>query len=268
MSAESYSGIVLSTDPRNREGGNPRSNINDDTHKNNDGILDPKPYTFNGKVILGIGVILAAAAASTVIAMGASTSPQIHLSQASSINGASSAALAQEKQAPSQHIDKKFVLIQKDFGWNGTNGGPPIVVSKGDVVQVTVINAGRMAHNFGIAKVSERTLSILNQINNMSLPNRANRIPYDVMAAMPCPDCHSFFQEGHIEFFMQPDTQQVTTFTANEAGNFKYFCQVRGHLWLGMIGDLTVQDVKNPAITAATTTTTTTTTAGGVTRGA
>ena len=60
MSAESYSEIVLSTDPRNREGGNPRSNINDDTHKNNDGILDPKPYTFNGKVILGIGVILAA----------------------------------------------------------------------------------------------------------------------------------------------------------------------------------------------------------------
>jgi plastocyanin len=57
---------------------------------------------------------------------------------------------------------------------------------------------------------------------------------------------------------MQPDTQQVTTFTANEAGNFKYFCMVRGHLWLGMIGDLTVQDLKNPTITA------TTTTSGGV----
>jgi FtsP/CotA-like multicopper oxidase with cupredoxin domain len=264
MSAESYSEIVLSTDPRNREGGNPRSNINDDTHKNNDGILDPKPYTFNGKVILGIGVILAAAAGSTIIAMSASTSPQISLSQASSRDGgASSAALAQKNQSHSQHIDKKFVLIQKDFGWNGTSGGPPIVVSKGDVVQVTVINAGRMAHNFGIAKVSEKTLTILNQINNMSLPNRANYIPYDVMAAMPCPDCHPFFQQGHIESFMQPDTQQVTTFTANEAGNFKYFCQVRGHLWLGMIGDLIVQDVKNPAVTAVTTTTAT-----GATRGA
>ena len=172
-------------------------------------------------------------------------------------------ALAQKNQAPSQHIDKKFVLIQKDFGWNGTSGGPAIVVSKGDVVQVTIINAGRMAHNFGIAKVSEKTLTILNQINNMSLPNRVNHIPYDVMAAMPCPDCHPFFQQGHIESFMQPDTQQVTTFTANEAGNFKYFCQVRGHLWLGMIGDLTVQDVKNPAVTAVTTTT-----AAGATRGA
>src|SRR5207248_1630554 len=59
-STESYSEILLSTDPRNKGGGNPRSNINDDTYKNNDGILDRRPYTFNGKVILGIGVILAA----------------------------------------------------------------------------------------------------------------------------------------------------------------------------------------------------------------
>jgi hypothetical protein len=42
---------------------------------------------------------------------------------------------------------------------------------------------------------------------------------------------------------MQPDTQQVTTFTANQAGNFKYFCMVRGHIWLGMVGDLIVKDV-------------------------
>jgi plastocyanin len=52
---------------------------------------------------------------------------------------------------------------------------------------------------------------------------------------------------------MQPDTQQVTTFTANEAGNFKYFCMVRGHLWLGMIGDLTVQNVKNPSSSSTST---------------
>lgn len=234
--------------------GNRRSSINDDKDKNNDGSLEPKPYTFNGKVVLGIGVILAAAAGSTIISMSVSTSPQIHLSQSNGgVASLSSASLAQKNQPQSQHIDKKFVLIQKDFGWNGTNGGPPIVVNKGDVVQITVINAGRMAHNFGIAKASEKTLTILNQINNMSLPNRANHIPYDMMAAMPCPDCHPFFEEGHIESFMQPDTQQVTTFTANEAGNFKYFCMVRGHLWLGMIGDLTVQDIKNSTITATTT---------------
>jgi plastocyanin len=244
----------VSVDPirerdRGRGGGrNPYPNNNYDDEKSS----GPKPYTFNGKVVLGIGLILAAAAGSTIAAMGVSTSPQIHLSQAGKMMAGTS-AFGQKDQTLSQHIDKKFVLVQKDFGWNGTNGGPAIVVNKGDVVQITIINAGRMAHNFGIAKVSGKTMDILNQIGNMPLPDRANNVPYNVMAAMPCPDCHPFFQEGQIERFMQPDTQQVTTFTANEAGNFKYFCMVRGHLWLGMIGDLTVQDVKNPSSSSTTT---------------
>ncbi len=62
------------------------------------------------------------------------------------------------------------------------------------------------------------------------------------MAVMPCPGCQPKFQEGQIDAFMQPDTQQVTTFRATEAGHFKYFCQIRGHLWLGMIGDFDVID--------------------------
>ena len=243
---------MVSVDPRRerdrgRGGRNPHPNNNYDDEKSS----GPKPYTFNGKVVLGIGLILAAAAGSTIVAMGVSTSPQIHLSPAGKMVAGTS-TFGQKDQTLSQHIDKKFVLIQKDFGWNGTNGGPVIVVNKGDVVQITIINAGRMAHNFGIAKVSGKTMDILNQIGNMPLPDRANNIPYNVMADMPCPDCHPFFQEGQIERFMQPDTQQVTTFTANEAGDFKYFCMVRGHLWLGMIGDLTVQDVKNPSSSSTT----------------
>lgn len=232
-----------------REDGYPSDNANN--------LPEPKPYTFNGKVVFGIGVILAAAAGSTILAMSVSTSPQIHLSQANSILGKlPSAVLAQGPHTTAsspQHIDKKLVLIQKDFGWNGTFGGPAIIVTKGDVVQITVINAGRMAHNFGIAKPSEETMTILNQVSNMSLPQRVNHIPYDVMAAMPCPGCHPLFGEGKVNLFMQPDSQQVTTFTANEAGNFKYFCMVRGHLWLGMIGDLIVQDTHNPTTTATTT---------------
>ena len=234
---------------------NPRGENSPDSSRDNDddnnSILEPKAYSFNGKVVIGIGIVLVIAAGSTIVAMNLSTSPQIHLSR--SVLGVSSAASAQTPQINTQHVDKKFILIQKDFGWNGTNGGPTIVVNKGDVVQITIINAGRMAHNFGIARASGKTMDILNQIGNMPLPDRANNIPYNVMAAMPCPDCHPFFQEGHIERFMQPDTQQVTTFTANEAGNFKYFCMVRGHLWLGMIGDLTVQDVKNPSSSSANT---------------
>jgi FtsP/CotA-like multicopper oxidase with cupredoxin domain len=240
-----------------------REDSNADDNGNNRNTSEPKPYTFNGKVVFGIGVILAAAAGSTILAMSVSTSPQIRLSHTTNILTKSPvAALAQAPQTTAttssqQHVDKKFVLIQKDFGWNGTFGGPPIVVTKGDVVQITVINAGRMAHNFGIANPSEKTMAILDQVSNMSLPQRVSHIPYDVMAAMPCPNCAPEFEGGHIKLFMQPDSQQLTTFTANQAGNFKYFCMVRGHLWLGMIGDLIVQDIHNPTTTATASTTNT-----------
>jgi FtsP/CotA-like multicopper oxidase with cupredoxin domain len=144
-----------------------------------------------------------------------------------------------------QHIDKRFVLIQHDFGWNGTFGGPPIRVNKGDVVQITIINAGMMAHNFGIAAIPQQTLSLLQKTINMPLPDRVRYLPYNVMAGKPCPGCEPVFQEGQVEAFMQPDTQQVVTFTASQAGQFKYFCQVRGHLWLGMIGDFIVVNTSN-----------------------
>jgi uncharacterized cupredoxin-like copper-binding protein len=45
-----------------------------------------------------------------------------------------------------------------------------------------------------------------------------------------------------VDAFMPPLSQQVIVFKATEAGNFKYFCMVRGHLWLGMVGNLNVQD--------------------------
>jgi hypothetical protein len=65
------------------------------------------------------------------------------------------------------------------------------------------------------------------------------------MAVMPCPGCQPKFQEGQIDAFMLPATQQVTTFRATQVGDFKYFCQVRGHLWLGMVGDFDVVDTNN-----------------------
>ncbi len=198
------------------------------------GSPEVKGYSFNGKVVIGIGIIMIVAAISTILAMTISQSQQIHLS--SRLVGVTKSIAA------NQHIDKRFILVQHDFGWNGTVGGPTIKVNKGDVVQITIINAGMMAHNFGIAQLSQRTLDLLQKTMNMPLPDRVRYLPYNVMAVMPCPGCQPKFQEGQIDAFMQPDTQQVTTFRATQEGHFKYFCQVRGHLWLGMIGDLDVID--------------------------
>jgi len=41
---------------------------------------EAKGYSLNGKVVIGIGLIMIAAGASTILAMGASESSQIHLS--------------------------------------------------------------------------------------------------------------------------------------------------------------------------------------------
>lgn len=240
--------------------GEPKDIDTKDNRRENPESPNDRAFTFNGRVVFGIGIIMIAATISTIFAMMSSQSPQIHLSttkifggQSQSLATASPLASAQGPTAgntnpnpnTNQHIDKRFVLIQHDFGWNGTFGGPTIRINKGDVVQITIINAGMMAHNFGIAALPQQSLSLLQKTMNMPLPDRVRYLPYNVMAAMPCPGCQPKFQQGQIDQFMQPDTQQVVTFTASQAGQFKYFCQVRGHMWLGMVGDFDVVDTSN-----------------------
>lgn len=214
----------------------------------------PKPYTFNLRVVIIMGAILATSAVATTFAMMVSQSPQF-LSKIKALAGRiipslSIATKNSDTSTQKQELDKRFVLIQYEFGWNGTTGGPPIVVDKGTVVHITIFNGGLMAHNFGIAKLSQQSLDIMKDTKNMSLPDRVKNIPYNVMATIPCPGCQPVFEEGHVKTFMQPGTHQVVTFTASQAGNFKYFCMVRGHLWLGMIGDLIVHDVPLTSIAA------------------
>jgi len=74
---------------------------------------------------------------------------------------------------------------------------------------------------------------------------KIGNMSYNELSAMPCPGCQFVYSQAHVDAFMPPLTQQVVVFKATEAGNFKYFCMVRGHLWLGMIGSFNVQDRTN-----------------------
>jgi uncharacterized cupredoxin-like copper-binding protein len=141
-----------------------------------------------------------------------------------------------------EEVDRYFVLVQNEFGWNGTSGGPTITVTKGDVLQITIINAGNMVHNFGIAKISKATQSLLKNTSELPVKDRIENLSYNELSAMPCPGCQPVYSQAHVDAFMPPLSQQVIVFKATEAGNFKYFCMVRGHLWLGMVGNLNVQD--------------------------
>jgi uncharacterized cupredoxin-like copper-binding protein len=99
-----------------------------------------------------------------------------------------------------------------------------------------------MAHNFGIAKLSKQSLDLIKKTNNESLTSRVKNIPYLDLSAIPCPGCVQKFAKGQINSFILPGERAQITFLAQEAGNFKYFCMVRGHLWLGMMGDFIVHD--------------------------
>ncbi|MDQ6863625.1 MAG: hypothetical protein M3044_07350, partial [Thermoproteota archaeon] len=99
----------------------------------------PKPYTFNRKVVIVMAAILAVAAGGTAFATMVSESPQF-LSKIKALAGGNIPSLlsatktsdtTHQHQQQQQQNDRRFVLIQHEFGWNGTTGGPPIVVNKG-----------------------------------------------------------------------------------------------------------------------------------------
>jgi len=204
-----------------------------------------KAHPFDRKVAVGLAIIAIIAVVSAIFITSMSMSSSVNILQQimprNSDGTTASKALAQPS-SEAEKIDKRFVLIQQNFGFNGTSGGPTINVKKGDTVQIIVINAGTMAHNLGIGKPSKEAMNIMMKTHNMPLDERARQIPYNIMAQMPCPHCQPKFEEGHIKVYMIPDTMQVSTFKANESGNFKYFCMVRGHIWLGMSGDFIVSD--------------------------
>lgn len=196
---------------------------------------DLKPYTFNGRVVIGIGLVLAAAAGGTVFAMMVSQSPQISTSPEALVSSDLAA------QAQSGGADREIVLTADEFGWNGTENGPTVRVTRGETIQLTVINAGTMAHNFGIAKSSPETDRIIEETSGMPLAERMRHIPYGDLSAHPCPGCEEVFHNAHIMSFIMPGEQEVVTFTADQKGEFRYFCMVRGHLWLGMNANIVVE---------------------------
>ncbi len=100
------------------------------------------------------------------------------------------------------------------FGYasdNLTSPGPTLTFNVSEVVKVTVVNVGQQPHNWAIVSANQTSAPILfhAQIQSPSNP-------------------------------LQPGQSGSVVFTATQAGNFFYVCQVPGHVDLGMWGEVVV----------------------------
>ncbi|MDQ6723260.1 MAG: hypothetical protein M3Z01_03225 [Thermoproteota archaeon] len=200
--------------------------------------------------ILGILIIFGLTIIITLILTSYSTSRTIKpdlfkIYSVRNISDSSSSHKFTQSTDGNKNNVKAFTLVQDEFGFNGSTPGPSIQVNKGDIVKISIINDGAMYHNFGIGKPSNFTMALMKNISGLSYSEKIQKIPYDVLAKLPCPGCSPKFEKGHVKEFIKPGELVVTTFNASDSGKFKYFCMVRGHIWLGMNGDFIVNEI-NP----------------------
>ncbi len=89
--------------------------------------------------------------------------------------------------------------------------GPTLTFTQGEVVTLTLHNAGTMAHDFAIVDTKSSTGTVLwnAQVASASNPVAAG-------------------------------SQASVTFTVGNTGDYYYVCQVDGHVALGMWGNVTV----------------------------
>jgi uncharacterized cupredoxin-like copper-binding protein len=92
-----------------------------------------------------------------------------------------------------------------------TSPGPTLTFTVGDVVNVTVFNAGTMPHNWALVSTNQTSAKVLfgAQIDSGSVPIEVN-------------------QTGSVVF-------EVT-----KSGDFDYICQVPGHVQSGMWGSVVI----------------------------
>ncbi len=92
-----------------------------------------------------------------------------------------------------------------------TSPGPTLAFKVGDIVNLTVVNMGKMPHNWALTTTNQISASVL----------FGARI---ATGEVPIP----------------PNQIMSTVFTVSKAGNFLYLCEVSGHLQLGMWGKVVI----------------------------
>lgn len=133
-------------------------------------------------------VVVAVAIAVVLVAIMFAVSPQAGISQTP------------------RAAEKTFTLIQQEWGFNQTKGGPSITVNKGDRVILQVKNMGQFPHDIAVADGAGNVV--------WNAKSRENQ---------------------------QPASSARIEFTARDVGSYRLLCTIPGHSQLGMEAKLVVQ---------------------------
>ena len=90
-----------------------------------------------------------------------------------------------------------------------TSPGPTLTFKVGDVVNMTLINIGKMPHDWALVNANQTSASVLFNARIAS-----STVP------------------------LEPNQTGSVIFTVTKSGNFYYICQVPGHVQLGMWGSV------------------------------
>ena len=124
------------------------------------------------------------------------------------------------EQPTSPNVKMEIVLQEWGFIVDGQvatispegtlKGALPVTVNVGDIVQITLINKGKIVHDLNIALGEGEHLS------------------------------HEAMEHQAQSILLKPGETEIITFIAIKAGVYSYHCSIPGHTELGMLGTLVV----------------------------
>ncbi len=113
-------------------------------------------------------------------------------------------------------VTRSFILVEREFNFNGTGPGPILQANLGDEVRITIINSGSGGHDLTL------------------LTRQLATSPYTWSMV----DIWKQTAGGTGGLLGGQTT--TLTFFVDRAGTFSYLCSVAGHADAGMIGQLVI----------------------------
>jgi uncharacterized cupredoxin-like copper-binding protein len=103
-----------------------------------------------------------------------------------------------------------------------------ITVKAGQLVRLTLKNAGTVDHELEITGLSPKDLTI-DQSQAGTIPDAEKNEAADDA------------QKGLVHLYTAPNGTSIVQFTPQQTGTFEFFCGIAGHKDSGMVGKLIVQ---------------------------